>query len=264
MKNTALSTKDESLYRSNVQMKTPIEIVLGIDENGMTTTKKLYEFLGMDKSNYSRWIKRNITENEFAEEGVDFYSSNVTNEGKGNFSEDYKLTSRFAKKLSMLQKNERGEQAREYFTSMENYAVEATVRLRELKENPIELLELHYEAIRHVDNKVDALASDLEQFKQELPLFGIDEDRIVTAVRKKGTECLGGKDSNAYNDKSIHGKVFKDIYRELKRQFGISGTYKQLRRNQCDMAVKIVEDYAPPLFLHEQICDCNAQVNMSM
>lgn len=133
-----------------------------------------------------------------------------------------------------------------------------------LPQNPMELLELHYEAIRHVDNKVDALASDLEQFKQELPLFGIDEDRIVTAVHRKGVECLGGKESNAYNDKSIHNKVFRDIYRELKHQFGISGTYKQLKRSQCDTAVRIIEGYILPLFLQEQVCDCNAQVNMGI
>ena len=135
---------------------------------------------------------------------------------------------------------------------------------RQLPQNPMELLELHYEAIRHVDNKVDALASDLEQFKQELPLFGIDEDRIVTAVHRKGVECLGGKDSNAYNDKSIHNKVFRDIYRELKHQFGISGTYKQLKRSQCDTAVRIIEGYALPIFLQEQVCDSNAQINMGV
>lgn len=133
---------------------------------------------------------------------------------------------------------------------------------KQLPKNPMELLELHYEAIRHVDNKVDALAEDLEQFKQELPLFGIDEDKIVTAVRRKGTECLGGKDSNAYSDKSIHNKVFRDIYRELKHQFGITGTYKQIKRNQCDMAVQIVEKYTLPIFLADQINDCNAQISM--
>ena len=134
----------------------------------------------------------------------------------------------------------------------------------QLPKNPMELLELHYEAIRHVDNKVDALAEDLQQFKQELPLFGIDEDKIGTAVRRKGTECLGGKDSNAYSDKSIHNKVFRDIYRELKHQFGITGTYKQLKRNQCDTAVQVVESYTLPIFLAEQICDCNAQMDMNI
>ena len=134
----------------------------------------------------------------------------------------------------------------------------------QLPKNPMELLELHYEAIRHVDNKVDALAEDLEQFKQELPLFGIDEDKIVTAVRRKGTECLGGKDSNAYKTKSIHDKVFRDIYREVKRQFGITGTYKQLKRNQCDTAVQIVEGYTLPIFLADQINDCNAQISIEV
>lgn len=135
---------------------------------------------------------------------------------------------------------------------------------KQLPKNPMELLELHYEAIRHVDNKVDALAEDLEQFKQELPLFGIDEDKIVTAVRRKGTECLGGKDSNAYSDKSIHNKVFRDIYRELKHQFGITGTYKQIKRNQCDTAVQIVENYTLPIFLADQINDCNAQISIEV
>ena len=32
-----------------ITMQTPIEIALGIDENGMTTAKKLFDFLGMAK-----------------------------------------------------------------------------------------------------------------------------------------------------------------------------------------------------------------------
>lgn len=103
-------------------LKTPIEIALGIDSDGMTTARKLYEFLGMDASNYSRWVKTNITENPFAEENTDyFYSSSMTSEQKrGNFSQDFKLTANFAKKLSMQGKTERAEQAREYFIRVED------------------------------------------------------------------------------------------------------------------------------------------------
>lgn len=39
---------------------TPIEIALQIDEEGRTTTRKLYEFLELDKSHYSRWIKKTL------------------------------------------------------------------------------------------------------------------------------------------------------------------------------------------------------------
>ena len=55
----------------NIQDRTPIEIALGIDEKGYTTSKKLYEFLELNPANYSRWCNRNIVNNVFAEEGVE-------------------------------------------------------------------------------------------------------------------------------------------------------------------------------------------------
>ena len=58
----------------NTANRTPIEIALGIDEEGMTTARKLYAFLELDSSNYSRWCKSNITGNEFAEENVDYWA----------------------------------------------------------------------------------------------------------------------------------------------------------------------------------------------
>lgn len=48
---------------SDTSNLTPIEIALGIYENGMTTAKKLYEFLELNPSNYSKWYKTNIIEN---------------------------------------------------------------------------------------------------------------------------------------------------------------------------------------------------------
>lgn len=111
---------------------TPIEIALGIDENGMTTAKRLYDYLELNPGNYARWIKSNITGNEFAEEGVDYYSSSMKSEGKGNFAEDFKLTAHFAKKLSMTQKNQRGEDARDYFTKVEDGAKEMVLQMQEM------------------------------------------------------------------------------------------------------------------------------------
>lgn len=106
---------------NTVDIRTPIEIALDVDTEGMTTARKLYEFLEMDKSHYSRWVKTNITENEFATENEDyFYSPSMANENnRGNFADDYKLTAHFAKKLSVKGNSEKAEQAREYFTRVE-------------------------------------------------------------------------------------------------------------------------------------------------
>ena len=53
---------------------TPIEMVLGGDEQGMTTARKLYEFLELSPSNYSKWCRTNIIENDFAEENIDYWA----------------------------------------------------------------------------------------------------------------------------------------------------------------------------------------------
>lgn len=113
----------------NTSNQTPIEIALGIDENEMTTAKKLYDFLGMDRSHYSRWVKSNISGNQFAEENVDYWAFAIGGERdfNPNPTQDYKLTAHFAKKLSMMQKNERGEEAREYFTRLEEKAKELVI-----------------------------------------------------------------------------------------------------------------------------------------
>lgn len=102
--------------------QTPIEIALGVDEQGMTTAKKLYEFLEKDASHYSRWFKKNILDNEFAEENMDYFPFATNGECGGQASMDAKLTASFAKKLSMMQKNQKGEAARNYFVGVENGA----------------------------------------------------------------------------------------------------------------------------------------------
>lgn len=113
---------------------TPIEIALGIDENGMTTAKKLYEFLELNPSNYSKWYKTNIIDNQFADEGTDYevFVPNDENPQGGRPTQDFKLTARFAKKLSMTQKNQRGEDARDYFTKVEDGAKEMVLQMQEM------------------------------------------------------------------------------------------------------------------------------------
>lgn len=131
------------------------------------------------------------------------------------------------------------------------------------RKSPMQLLELEFEAIKEVDAKVDAVNRDLQDFKMDMPILGIEIDRITAAVHKRGVNVLGGKESNAYNDRSMRGKIYSDIYRELKRQFGVT-TYKAIKRNQCDIAIQIIEAYEPPFILAEQIADCNAQIGMEV
>jgi len=115
----------------DTENKTPIEIVLKIDENGMTSAIALYEWLELDPSHYARWCKHHILNNPFAIEGEDYTEIKPDNlikyEGKNsefpgnpNPKIDYHITANFAKKLAMLTKSDRGEIARIYFLKVEN------------------------------------------------------------------------------------------------------------------------------------------------
>lgn len=138
----------------------------------------------------------------------------------------------------------------------------------QLPENPMELLELHYQALKQVDKKVESVSAevdnvkaDLESLKMDLPIFPLEESRIKKAINKKALCVIGGKESNAYHNRSIVAKVYRDIYGQIYRNFGI-GTYKALRRNQSDMAIEVVEKYEPPVILAERIQNENAQQKM--
>lgn len=105
-----------------IQTKTPIEVMLETDEEGFTTAKKLYEWLELNPAHYARWVKKNILENTYAEEGYDFSplmvkSSNETVMGRPTV--DYRISASFAKKLAMTARSDRGEQARIYFLQCE-------------------------------------------------------------------------------------------------------------------------------------------------
>lgn len=165
----------------NVTMQTPIEIALGVDENGMTTARKLYEFLELAPQNYSRWCISNITENKFAEENVDyFYSSSMRSEqGRGNFAQDYKLTSKFARKLSMTQKNHKGEIARDYFATLEDKAKEVAINRSQLPSS-----------LQVIYAMVDELAGiALEQKRQAEQINRIEEKQnLITETFQKPSD----------------------------------------------------------------------------
>ncbi|MCI8580914.1 MAG: toxin Bro [Dorea sp.] len=112
----------------------------------------------------------------------------------------------------------------------------------------------------HVELKaeIDSVKKDLEDFKNDMPILGVEESKITNAVKRKGVECLGGKESNAYKDKSLRGRLYSDLHKQLRREFGVS-TYKAIKRNQANTAIALIRCYAPPLVLSETIETVNSQ-----
>lgn len=99
------------------------ELIRITERNGKkaVSARELYEFLGYDLSNWKRWYNKNIIDNQFATENEDYigFVIKTSSERNGNETQDFALSIRFAKKLSMMAKTEKGEQARDYFIACE-------------------------------------------------------------------------------------------------------------------------------------------------
>jgi prophage antirepressor-like protein len=123
-------------------------------------------------------------------------------------------------------------------------------------------MKLYLEALEEQDLKIEEVKKDLQEFKQDMPVLGVECDKITFAVKKKGVECLGGKESAAYQDKSLRGKIYSDIHSQVKREFAVT-TYKAIKRSQVELAVNIIGAYKVPFALKNEIEQCNNQMFIS-
>lgn len=115
--------------------------------------------------------------------------------------------------------------------------------------------------VTEVRNRTGKLEQRIDDFEKNLPLLPDEADQVSNSVKKRVIEILGGRESNSYHNKKISQMAFMDAYKNLKRNFNVS-SYKSIKRCKLDVALKIAQEYNPPLFMKEQIEECNAQINM--
>lgn len=169
---------NEVFGESDTSKLTPIEIALGIDNEGRTTARKLYDFLELDMSNYSKWFRKNIIENSFAEENVDYWVFVPKDENPlgGRPTQDAKLIAKFAKKLSMMQKNQKGDAARNYFVGVENGAkklMKKQIRKIPLTEHPGEVANLIKAVTSRMDKQGSAPYESMDVTRMLCEQYGI-------------------------------------------------------------------------------------------
>lgn len=86
------------------------------DGGNVVMGRDLHEFLGV-KAKYADWFPRMVDYGFSA--GQDFFSKMRKNNGRGRPVEDHIISLDMAKEISMIQRTERGKQARQYFIECE-------------------------------------------------------------------------------------------------------------------------------------------------
>ena len=218
---------------------------------------ELHEVLGV-KSNYREWVKRRFSDID-AIENEDFDSVEISTVAGGTPKKDHIIKLDTAKEMAMLERNEKGQQIRRYFIEVE----------KKYKKEQFEGLSTELQAIIMHDKKIQKIETRMDKLEYDIPLYGAEADELCNHVKRKGVAVMGGKESNAYKDTKIRSAVYTDIYNQLKREFGLYDekgrfkSYKALKRRYIYEAHELIDVYELPVFLKEQVNDCNSQLNLS-
>ncbi|WP_212112993.1 antA/AntB antirepressor family protein [Bartonella queenslandensis] len=160
-----------------------------IDQETVQTVnaRELHAFLEV-KTSFKDWIIRRIQDCKF-KEGYDFCSFLSESSG-GRPSKEYHITLDMAKHLSMIERNDKGHEARQYFIKCERLLKQVTTPQIDYSKPEALLGVLNHlqSQIKQKDNTIAELtpkAEALEGLKRSDGLFGLIEAAKMLEVRPK-------------------------------------------------------------------------------
>lgn len=232
-----------------------IPIIVNENNEQLVSGRELYEFLEI-ATPYTQWFER-MVEYGFTE-NVDFIVLSQKSEKPqgGRPTIDHVMTIDMAKEISMIQRTEKGKQARQYFIQVEK---EYRKELKKTLSDPREQLRLFYQFGEQTAVRVDAIEKDVSILKETMRISGKQEADIQRAGKQKVIEVLGGKESPAYE--SISKKVFANFWSEFKRYFSIP-RYGELPCKQFDEALIFIAEWLPETAMRMEINQLNRQAQL--
>lgn len=147
---------------------------IGDEEVNAVNARELHAFLEVGKD-FSNWIKGRIEQYDFIQ-GIDFtiFANSGENLLGGRPKQDYIISIDMAKELSMVERNEKGKEARKYFIQCEKMLREHTT-------------------VKSID--LPEIAGHLESSIKIASLLGLDKNQSIhsanTMVRRiSGFDCM--------------------------------------------------------------------------
>lgn len=234
-------------------------------EQKTLTSVEVAEMVGKSHNDLMKDIRRYTSQfNEGNISHVEFFTENTYLDKKGQERPCYLVTKKgcefIAHKLTGVKGTEFTAKYINRFHELEEHVQKPRTALEQIA--------LLAQGALELEEKVDSVEQEVYSIKNDMPLFGAESDELSAHVKRKGVEMLGGKKSEAYKDNKVRQTVYRDIYSQLKREFGIyddegkTKSYKALKRKDLADAHEFIDCYTLPSYLQDVITNCNAQIRM--
>lgn len=183
------------------------------------SARELHEFLEI-KTEFAKWMHR-MCEYGFSKD-VDYrvIVKNDENPLGGRPSTDYEITLDMAKEISMIQRNEKGKEARQYFIEVEKQwnspekviargLIESQKMIENLNQQVIEMRPKALFADAVASSRTSILVGDLAKILNQNG-FKVGANRLFSILREQGYLIRRkGSDWNMPTQKSMEMKLFE-------------------------------------------------------
>lgn len=236
---------------SNIQIfsKDIIPVYTTDEGNKVVMGRELHEKLGIVER-YSKWFAR-MSEYGFAE-GEDYTPYQTVHPQNKQSLDDHIMTLDMAKHIAMIQRTTQGMAIRQKLIELEKENTQQIVAPMSKELQAIFVLD---NRTVQLDQRVTALENNaVIDYGQQRTLANAVNHRVIVDV-------LGGKNSPAYEDVHVRGRVFCECNKDLQNWFRVNAR-NNIPRKRFDEAIEYVNRWKPSTNTAMMIQNVNGQTKM--
>lgn len=235
------------------------ELVIMKNQQAVTTSLKVAESFGKQHKHVIESIKNLAAENSATK--LFFKKGTYENRGK-----QYPMYYMNRDGFTLLVMGFTGKRAMDFklkyiaaFNEMEK-AIKLQQALPQTPEGRINLL---LQASSHMDERLETAEQEIEDIKNRMGLPGNLVAKFRKARNKKVINLVGGKDSNAYQNKPLVRKIYRAMFDVFRDQFEVE-RYADVPMAQFDEAMNFVHNWYLPFELQTEVQKANAQTELTI
>lgn len=227
------------MFLERIKMMELIKIKTNENGEQLVSGRELHEFLEVTTP-YTQWFDR-MKEYGFTE-NVDFIGLSQKSEKPqgGRPTIDHAMKLDMAKEISMIQRTEKGKQARQYFIEVEKEYKAIQKRLPNTREAIQQLL---LQGVEEVNQRVDIMEERLSNVEENAKLDTGDYNVISKRVKKRVYEVARAYGLNVKQSKLL-SPLFKDINGGIKRIANVDAR-TQLCKKHYQSVMDFINDWEP-------------------
>lgn len=207
----------------------------------LTSGRELFDFLEA-KERYSKWFDRMIGYGFV--EGIDYTPYQKVHPMNDQEITDHVLTIDMAKEISMIQRTEKGKQARRYFIEVEKEYKQQP----RIPSTPRELARLALSANEETNERVDDIDDRLTDIEENKLITTEDKGTVDSRVRKKVYQICKEQRLGS----QAKSMLFQDLGSSIKQLFQVPNRGR-IKDKDFTRVLDFIDNWQPSSVTKEQI-----------